>query len=106
MGRPILIYGAGIAGQMTLKEIETNQDIGMAVIGFIDDSPRLHKRKIHGYPVFGGMEELSGVIEKHGIKEVIVSFKQSGAEKKKEVKSMCQKRGYEVDVSQMKLIIK
>jgi FlaA1/EpsC-like NDP-sugar epimerase len=104
-GKPTLIYGAGVGGQMTLKEIETNQDLGMVPVGFVDDNPRIHGRKIKGYPVFGGQEDLKKIIKKHKIKEVIVSFRESGLEKKKEIRKLCVSMGAEVEVKQMQLIL-
>ena len=104
-GLPVIVYGAGIGGQMALKEIETNKDLGLALVGFIDDNQNLHGRKIQGYPVFGGQEELKKIIEKYGVKEIIVSFKENSDEKKREIKRLCSNMGIELDVMQMKLII-
>jgi UDP-GlcNAc:undecaprenyl-phosphate GlcNAc-1-phosphate transferase len=104
-GRPTLIYGAGIGGQMAMREIETNRDLGLALVGFIDDNPRKQRGRIMGYPVFGGQEGLDRIIKKHNIQEVIVSFKQNGEERRKEVKKICRKLGVEVDVKQMRLMI-
>jgi UDP-GlcNAc:undecaprenyl-phosphate GlcNAc-1-phosphate transferase len=104
-GKPTLIYGAGMGGQMAMREIETNRDMGLALVGFIDDNPRKQKGRVMGYPVFGGQEKLERIIKKHNIQEIIVSFKQNGEEKRKEVKDLCRKLGMEVDVKQMKLVI-
>ena len=104
-GKPTLVYGAGVGGQMAMKEIETNSDLDLAIIGFMDDNKRISGREIHGYPVFGGIENLEGVIRKYGIKKIIVSFKKNGIEKKKEIQKLCQGLGLEVEVVRMKLII-
>ncbi|MBW1806064.1 MAG: hypothetical protein JRJ06_06830 [Deltaproteobacteria bacterium] len=104
-GTPTLIYGAGVGGQMTMKEIETNRRLDLFLVGFIDDNPRIHGRKIQGYPVFGGQEELERIIRDHDIKEIIVSFKKNGSEKKKDIQNLCLKKGIELEVGQMKLII-
>jgi UDP-GlcNAc:undecaprenyl-phosphate GlcNAc-1-phosphate transferase len=104
-GKPTLVYGVGIGGQMAMREIETNRDLGLALIGFMDDNPRVHGRKIQGYSVFGGKERLEEIIGKYDIKEIIVSFKQKGTEKKREIQEICLKMGVELKVEQMKLII-
>jgi UDP-GlcNAc:undecaprenyl-phosphate GlcNAc-1-phosphate transferase len=104
-GKPTLIYGAGMGGQMVLREIETNRDLGLALVGFIDDNPRKQKGRIMGYPVFGGQEGLDRIIKKHNIQEIIISFKQNGEERRKEVKNLCRSLGAEVEVTQMKLVI-
>jgi UDP-GlcNAc:undecaprenyl-phosphate GlcNAc-1-phosphate transferase len=104
-GMPTLIYGAGVGGQMAVREIETNRDLGLLLVGFIDDNSRLHNRKIRGYTVLGGKEDLAKIIEKHNIRKIIVSFRIKGAEKRREIKALCIKMGAEIDVGQMKLII-
>jgi len=104
-GKPALIYGAGVGGQMTMKEIEANRDLGLVLVGFVDDNPRIHGSKIKGYPVLGDQKDLKEIIKKHKVKEVIVSFKENGLEKKKEIRSLCANMGAEVEVKQMQLIL-
>jgi FlaA1/EpsC-like NDP-sugar epimerase len=103
-GRAALIYGAGVGGQLALKEIESNGDLGLQVVGFVDDDPRIHRRRINGYPVLGGGTHLQEIIREHGIKEIIVTFRQNGSEKTREVETVCRKMGTDVSVKQMKLV--
>ena len=102
-GERTLIYGAGVGGQFALKEIENNHDLGLKLVGFVDDNPRLKGRKIKGYPIFGGHDTLEEVIRKQGIRKIIVSFKDKGSEKVKDIKSLCLRMGAEVDVKQMRV---
>jgi FlaA1/EpsC-like NDP-sugar epimerase len=102
-GKPVLIYGAGVGGQMAIKEIETNRKLGMLLVGFMDDNPRIHKRKVMGYPVLGGLKDLDEILKQYGIKVIIVSFKEEGAEKKREINELCAEAGADVEVRQMKL---
>ena len=104
-GKPALIYGAGVGGQLTLKELESNRRLGLAMVGFIDDNPLIHRRMIKGYPVLGGLHDLEHVLELHRIQEIIVSFRAHGAERKTELEALCLTRGLKVAVRQMKLII-
>ena len=104
-GKPTLVYGAGIGGQMVMREIETNHDLGMVLVGFIDDNTRIHGRKIQGYQVFGGLERLEKIIKEHHIEEIIVSFKKNGKEKKREVNNLCRNIDVNVEVTQMRLVI-
>jgi UDP-GlcNAc:undecaprenyl-phosphate GlcNAc-1-phosphate transferase len=104
-GKPTLIYGAGVGGQLATKEIENNRSLGLNLVGFIDDNPRIQQRKIHGYPVLGGQEDLEELIKKHKIKEIIVSFRERGLEKKREIRGLCNKMGVEVEVKQMQMTL-
>ena len=104
-GNRVLVYGAGLGGQMTIREIETNKGLKMILAGFMDDNPSLKKRKIRGYPVFGGMADLREVIEKHRIKEIIVSFRENSAEKKMEIRNLCNEMDIDMEIKEMKLSI-
>jgi UDP-GlcNAc:undecaprenyl-phosphate/decaprenyl-phosphate GlcNAc-1-phosphate transferase len=104
-GEKTLIYGAGIGGQMTLREIENNHALGLQLVGFMDDDPRLHGRKIQGYPVFGGESSLEEIIRRHSIRNIIVSFKAKGDEKAKNIEELCASLGEKVDVKQMRILI-
>jgi len=100
-----LIYGAGLGGQLALKEIGNNSELGLQPIGFLDDNVKLRGRKIQGYPVLGSKMDMEEIIRKHGINKIIVSFKQKGEERVKEIRASCLKKGMEVDVRQMKVMI-
>ncbi len=104
-GDRALIYGAGIGGQFALKEIQSNPDLGLQLVGFLDDNPRLRGRKIKGYPVLGGGENLGEIIRAHDIRTIIVSFKRAGAEKASDIKSLCHRLDMKVDVRQMQVLI-
>ena len=104
-GDRALIYGAGIGGQFALKEIQSNPDLGLQPVGFLDDNPRLRGRKIKGYPVFGGGESLGEIVRAHDIKTIIVSFKRAGAEKASDIKTLCDRLDMKVDVRQMQVLI-
>jgi UDP-GlcNAc:undecaprenyl-phosphate GlcNAc-1-phosphate transferase len=104
-GTPVLIYGAGIGGQMLVRELESNGSLGFSIVGFMDDDPYKKGKKFYGYHVFGGQEDLEKVIAKAGIQEIIVSFKAGGDEKKREISRLCADMGRDVAVRQMKLQI-
>ncbi len=104
-GDRALIYGAGIGGQFALKEIQNNPDLGLQLVGFVDDNPRLRGRKIKGYPVLGGGENLGEIIRAQDIKTIIVSFKRAGAEKASDIRTLCDTLGVKAEVRQMQVLI-
>ncbi|MCX5879464.1 MAG: hypothetical protein NTY44_10185, partial [Deltaproteobacteria bacterium] len=83
----------------------SNPDLGLQLVGFVDDNPRLQGRKIKGYPVFGGRNDLEDIIRRHDIRKVIISFRQKGEEKANEIRVLCRNLGAEIDVKQMRLTI-
>ncbi len=104
-GRRTLIYGAGIGGQMMLKEVETNRDLDLNIVGFVDDNIRLRGRKVKGYAIMGSGADLENLIKEHDVREVIISFRINGEEKKREIRELCKQKGFETNVRQMRLII-
>ena len=49
----VLVMGAGDAGAMIVRELKHNPQLGMEVVGFIDDDLGKHDVRIHGVPVLG-----------------------------------------------------
>ncbi|MBF0377702.1 MAG: polysaccharide biosynthesis protein [Desulfamplus sp.] len=70
---PILIIGAGNAGEKILREMIDNPRLNYNVVGFIDDNPNKKGRSIHGIPVLGKVSELKAISAKHEIDEIIIA---------------------------------
>ncbi len=71
--RNVLIYGAREIGVEILKEIRANPNLHLNVLGFIDDYPLKKGWKIHGLPVFGGLDELGRVMTRYSVDEIIIT---------------------------------
>jgi UDP-GlcNAc:undecaprenyl-phosphate GlcNAc-1-phosphate transferase len=61
-GRRTLIVGAGRTGRSLMRELRETG--GERVLGFVDDNPRLRRRRVHGRPVLGGVHELPRVLQR------------------------------------------
>lgn len=70
--RRVLLYGAGRAGIMLLKELETNP--AFDVVGFIDDDPKKVGSIIGNVRVAGNGETLRQVVQNLRPDEIIVSM--------------------------------
>jgi FlaA1/EpsC-like NDP-sugar epimerase len=69
-----LIYGAGAAGLMLLRELRQNQSLMCDVIGLIDDDPQKVGVTLHGMRVLGSGKELSVLAKRHFIKKVLIAI--------------------------------
>jgi FlaA1/EpsC-like NDP-sugar epimerase len=69
----ILVVGAGEAGRMVAAEIQRHPELGSVVVGFLDDDPRLARKKILELPVLGRTIQLEGITVSHEIDEVIIA---------------------------------
>jgi UDP-GlcNAc:undecaprenyl-phosphate GlcNAc-1-phosphate transferase len=102
-GKKTLIYGAGAGGQLVMQEIEGNRNLGLALVGFIDDDMGKQNRRFLGYPVFGGKDSLREVARKQDITEVIVSFRNIDKDAMNSLKKDCTALG--VNLSQLHIVI-
>ena len=59
-GRRTLIVGAGRAGRSLFRELRETP--GEKVVGFVDDDPRLHRRRLAGVPVRGGSVDIERIL--------------------------------------------
>jgi len=71
--QPVLIFGAGDAGEIALRWMLLNPQFKMHPVGFIDDDPLLTGRVIHGVRVLGNLAEIERLLEKHHIAGVILA---------------------------------
>jgi len=67
-----LIVGAGAAGIMILAELKKN--LGIDVVGFIDDDTSKKGMIIHGKSILGGKESIREHVRKLGIKIIIIAI--------------------------------
>ena len=102
-GKKALIYGAGAAGQLVMQEIERNKNLGMALVGFIDDDIGKQNRRFLGYPVFGGKDSLKEIVNRHGISEVVISFRNMDRLGLNSMKKACNTLG--VNLSCLRVLI-
>ncbi|MDH5681092.1 MAG: polysaccharide biosynthesis protein, partial [Spirochaetota bacterium] len=72
MNKNILIFGAGISGEIIGREIlEGGED---RLVGYVDDDPAKKNKELNGLPILGDSSTLTSIISKHRIHEVILSM--------------------------------
>lgn len=71
---PVLIIGAGDTGEALMREITRNSKIAYRPVGFLDDDPYKQGLRVHGVRVLGPIGALSGLVEKHNVREVIIAM--------------------------------
>src|SRR5215203_1852554 len=100
-GRRVLIYGAGDAGELLLRELRNNGELQLAPVGFLDDDPAKSGKVIHGLRVFGGNGDLGSVCTQHEIDEVVISSMKMTEERVEEVLRTCSER--QIKVKRMRI---
>ncbi len=72
--KKVLIAGAGVAGNLLLREIMRHPEVKMKPIGFIDDDPAKQKERFMGVPVLGSLHDLPGVISEKDADMVLIAM--------------------------------
>jgi UDP-GlcNAc:undecaprenyl-phosphate GlcNAc-1-phosphate transferase len=85
----ILIYGAGDAGELLLRELMNNKKWEYAPVGFVDDDPIKKGKVIHGLRVFAGNGSLRSICREHQINEVVISSSRFSEERLEEIRADC-----------------
>lgn len=90
----ILIYGAGDAGELAVRWLLMNPQLGYRPIGFLDDDPLIIGRQIHGIDILGGVDQLEDILEEKKVEGVLLT---SGVDLEngsiKKVLDVCRKNG-------------
>lgn len=74
----VLICGAGDAGEMTLRWILANPQLGYHPVGFLDNDPFKQGRRIHGVDVLGGLDQLEVILTDRQIDGIILTGDENG----------------------------
>jgi UDP-GlcNAc:undecaprenyl-phosphate GlcNAc-1-phosphate transferase len=84
----VLIYGAGDAGELLLRELRNNDALGLHAVGFVDDDPRKVGDVIHGLQVFSS-QSMDKVVRDLAIREVLLSTARVEEERFATVDRLC-----------------
>jgi len=94
--RRVLIYGAGDAGELLLRELLNNRELRCTPVGFMDDDPHKRGKVIHGLPVFGGNGMLHRIITHQRIEQILISSPGINDETINEILRECEAQNIEL----------
>ncbi|PIE31676.1 undecaprenyl-phosphate glucose phosphotransferase [candidate division KSB3 bacterium] len=72
--RHILIAGAGHLGQELTRKAHTYTELGLHVIGYLDDDSTKQGKTIEGAPVLGSLDDTQQVIQEHGVQQLFIAL--------------------------------
>ena len=88
-----VIYGAGDAGVLLLREIRGNPGLPYNVLGFVDDDPEKRRLALYGTKVLGAGEDLGELVRKQRIETVLIAIPSATGAQVTRILRLCQEAG-------------
>jgi FlaA1/EpsC-like NDP-sugar epimerase len=90
--REVLVIGAGSGGQMVVRELQLNPDLGATAIGFIDDDPRKRGMRMLGLKVLGSTKQIATILDETQPDEVVIAIPSAPGTLRAKVVAACRER--------------
>lgn len=94
----VLIFGAGAAGAMTLKELRSHRNLHSNPVGFIDDDPKKRGRNINGVPILGSKKDIYDICEKKDIDEIVIAVPSAKGSEIRKIIQECKKTSCKIKI--------
>ncbi len=88
-----LIVGAGRAGEMLVRDLLRDPNVGFRPLAFVDDNPRRLGQEIQGVPVVATCDQLPETVERLGIDIVFIAVTQAKASAMRRLIELCERSG-------------
>lgn len=92
----VMIVGAGEAGMVLSKEIQSSAKINKKVVCFIDDNLNKKGRFLQGVEICGGRDVIPKMVEKHKVDEIYIAMPSVPKYKQKPILNICYGTGCKV----------
>lgn len=91
-----LLVGAGRAGVLAMREIQGRGDLGLEVVGFVDDDPLKQTMMIQGARVLGVTRDLPRLVREHRVQQVVITIADAPRDELQRVVGLCERVGVRV----------
>jgi len=72
--RRVLIVGAGHAGELLVRDMLSDRSYHYRPVGLIDDDPVKRRRRIHGVPVVGRIDDIAALVDRLVVHEILIAI--------------------------------
>jgi FlaA1/EpsC-like NDP-sugar epimerase len=90
--RGVLVIGAGSGGQMVVREMQLNPNLGARAIGFLDDDSRKRGMRAAGVSVLGTTDDIESILDRRNPDEVVIAIPSAPGTLRAKVVSACRER--------------
>lgn len=85
----VMLIGAGEAGQMILRDLQSSKNVNEYVCCIIDDDKKKQGRYLYGVPIVGGREDILLNVEKYGIEKIYLTMPGARADDRRDILDIC-----------------
>ena len=89
----VVIMGAGELGATIATSIQNSPQLGMRLVGFLDDDKMKHNVRLHGVPVMGGRQLIPQLVTTYGVDQVIIAMPNAAGKVIREVVALAEQSG-------------
>ena len=86
----IMVIGAGSAGQMIVRDINSAREVGDRVVCIIDDNKNKQGRYIDGVPVVGGRDNILEAVEHYQVQKIFLAIPSASMAERRDILAICQ----------------
>jgi FlaA1/EpsC-like NDP-sugar epimerase len=72
--RRVLVVGAGNAGELLIRDMQSDADSLYRPVGLVDDDPLKQRMRVHGVPVVGTITDIPALTSRLIVHEIIVAL--------------------------------
>ena len=94
----ILLVGAGEAGRVLARELQTSERVQARLCAAVDDNRIKWGKYLEGVPIVGGRETIPSVVQRERITQIIVAIPTATAQQKKEILDICKTTGCRIRI--------
>lgn len=94
--RPVMIFGAGNAARLLMKDLNNSQDSEERICCILDDNPNKWGRFVDGIPIVGGRESIMSSVAKYNIEKIYVAIPSASPKQMRDILTICKETGCEL----------
>jgi FlaA1/EpsC-like NDP-sugar epimerase len=84
-----VIIGAGVAGELLLRDLQQSDEHSYYVVGFVDDDQTKQRVIVGGKTILGTVAELPEVAKRYQVAKVLIAIPRMSAQRIREILGLC-----------------
>ena len=93
-----MLIGAGSAGHLVLRDLDTTNERNIRFKCVIDDDPNKWGNTLEGVPVVGGRDKIQSSVEKYGIQTIYIAIPRATQKERIDILDICKETGCHVKI--------